>query len=67
MIRRLGIPRNDNQPPGRRLVDNELPADLPIAEAEFALVENCFAEIIDQLVRSLANGAREPEEREAKL
>lgn len=66
MTRRLGIPTNDNQPPGGRLIDNELPADMPIAEAEFALVENCFAEIIDRLMQSLANGAEGPADRETE-
>lgn len=56
MTRRLGPSTNDNQPPRGRLVHNELPADLRIAEAEFALVENCFGEIIGRLLGSVANG-----------
>jgi hypothetical protein len=66
MTRRLGTPTNDNRLPGGRLIHNELPADMPIAEAEFALVENCFAEIIDRLLGSLANGAKGPADREAE-
>lgn len=66
MTRRLGIPRNDNRPPGGRRIDNELPADLPIAEAEFALVENRFSEIIDRLLASLGNGVKGPADREAE-
>ncbi|MFZ5616944.1 MAG: hypothetical protein ACOZAA_06450 [Pseudomonadota bacterium] len=66
MTRRLGTPTNDDRPPGGRLVHNELSADTPIAEAEFALVENCFAEIIDRLLASLANGEKGPADREAE-
>lgn len=66
MTRRLGPSTNDNQPPGGRLVHNELPANIPINEAEFALVENCFGEIIDRLLGSLANGGKGTVEREVE-
>jgi hypothetical protein len=39
---------------------------MPIAEVEFALVEDCFGEIIDRLLGSLANGAKGPVEREVE-
>lgn len=66
MTRRSGPSTNDNHPPGGRLVHYELPADLPIAEAEFALVENCFGEIIGRLLCSVANGADAAADQEAE-
>lgn len=66
MTRRLGPSTNDNRPPGGRLVHNELPVDTPIAEVEFALVENCFGEIISRLLASLANGAEAAADQETK-
>lgn len=57
MTRRLASPINDNQSPASRRICNELAAEMPIAEAEFALVENCFGEIIGRMLASTANGA----------
>ena len=66
MTRRPRQPANDNAPPAGRRTANEIPAELPLFEAELALVENCFGEIIDRLLASLANGARGPADQETK-
>lgn len=66
MTRRPRLPANDNQSPEGHRVCIELPADMPIFEAELALVENCFGEIIGRLVGSLANGAEALADEETK-
>ena len=57
MTRRPRQPANDNVPPAGRRTTNEIPAKLPLLEVELLVIENCFAQIIDRLLGSTANGA----------
>lgn len=66
MTRRPRQPANDNAPPAGRQTINEIPAELPLFEAELALVENCFAEIIGRMLASLANGTEASADQETK-
>ena len=66
MTRRLKPPANDNRSPDGRRICNELPAEFPLFEAELALVENCFEEIIGKLLGSAANGDETASDQETK-
>lgn len=48
-------PSNNNEPPAGRRIVIDVPQDLPIFSAEFALVEAHFAAMIEELRRTVAN------------
>lgn len=66
MTRRPDLPLNDNQQAAGRRVVNEFPQDLPILEAEIALVEAHFAAMIEELRRAAANDNRSRPDKETK-